>query len=187
MKLIAVLQGLDTEKFYQRKQDGTLETDKQQRARLNRSLEKHMNTIDETFLGIAEQEKRKVFKLLPQNRKTTDNDAKAKRNFKQGRYGLMTSLMKKEAVPSPVGSSQMHHELSKPAHSSIPLRNSFVPKNASVMRINQDKLKQQDKDRKLRGTTYSMLVTAHSCNNDSAMRYGYGPANANDIAKLLPK
>ena len=63
MKLIAVLQGLDTEKFYQRQQDGSLETEKQQRARLNKSLEKHMNTIDETFLGIAEYEKKKVFKL----------------------------------------------------------------------------------------------------------------------------
>jgi hypothetical protein len=53
MKLIAVLQGLDTDKFYQRNQNGTLETDKQQRARVNRSLEKHMRTIDETFLGMA--------------------------------------------------------------------------------------------------------------------------------------
>ena len=58
-----------------------------------------------------------------------------------------------------------------PVRGPVPLKANFVPKNASVMRANQDKFRMSEIERGNNMTTNTMLVTAQSC-NDSAIRSG---------------
>lgn len=134
-----------------------------------------MNTIDETFLGIAEQEKRKAFRLPTQTRKVGDGQgsAGASNRIKKSRYGTIQQN-KREYLLSPAEDTD--NRLSHwPVKHPVPLKTNFVPKNASIMRINQDKFGLSEKERRNHPTTNTMLITGSF--KDSAIKSGASNVN----------
>lgn len=63
MKLIGVMQGIDTKKYYHKRDDGKLESDQQMQARISNSLKNNMNLIDDTFQAMSLREQPKIYKF----------------------------------------------------------------------------------------------------------------------------